>query len=90
MNKKTISPEPGIRVRALREQLGLTRKQFEDITGFKSTTLRHLENGGQFLRPTTARMLSNFFIHCFGLEPDEASEHFILNGEKEDNSTQEQ
>ena len=86
MNKKNISPEPGMRIRFLRKQLGLTRKQFEDITGVKANTLRHLETGTQALSATTARVLSNLFIYLFGIKADEASEHFLLHGEKTDDS----
>jgi len=84
MNKKNISPEPGMRVRSLRESLGLTRKKFEEISGFKANTLRHLETGAQRLSPTVARLLSNLFIYRFNMESDEASEYFLLHGEKED------
>jgi transcriptional regulator with XRE-family HTH domain len=73
-----------MRVRLLREELGLTRKQFEDITGVKANTLRHLETGTQALSPTTARVLSNLFIYLFGIKAEEASEDFLLNGKKAD------
>jgi transcriptional regulator with XRE-family HTH domain len=89
MNKKNISSEPGMRIRLLREQLGLTRKQFETITGFKANTLRHLETGSQLLQATTARMLSNFFIHLFGLGPEKASEDFLLHGKEENDPVKE-
>lgn len=85
MNKKNISPEPGMRIRFLREKLGLTRKQFENVTGVKANTLRHLEKGSQELSPTTARSLSIIFIYFFKLPEEEASEHFLLYGKKEDN-----
>jgi transcriptional regulator with XRE-family HTH domain len=84
MNKKNISPEPGLRVRALREKLKLTRKQFEELGGFKAGTLRHLEKGNQAMQVTTARLLSNLFIYRFELSPEEASEHTILHGKNED------
>ena len=83
MNEKNISPEPGIRIRTLREKIGVTRKQFEKVTGFHAHTLRHLETGSQRLKPTVARMLSNFFIYCFNLGRDEVSEEFLLHGEPE-------
>lgn len=89
MNKKNISHEPGLRIRFLREQLGLTRKQFEAITGFKANTLRHLETGSQLLHATTARMLSNLFIYRFEIEPEKASEHFLLHGKKENDPVKE-
>lgn len=82
MNEKNISPEPGLRIRALREKLGYTRREFEELTGFKANTLRHLETGTQLLTPPAARMLANFFIYRFEMEPEEASEQFILHGEK--------
>jgi transcriptional regulator with XRE-family HTH domain len=84
MNKKTISPEPGMRVRALREKIGLTRKQFQEETGFKANTLRHIETGNQSLKPTVARMLAIFFTHLFYLSDDEASERVLLHGNKDD------
>lgn len=80
MNKKDISPEPGIRIRLLRERLGFSRKQFETLTGFKANTLRHLETGAQAVSPTTARMLSLVFIYRFGMDDDEASENYLLHG----------
>ncbi len=86
MNKKNRSHNPGMRIRSLREQLGLTRKQFEDITGVKANTLRHLETGTQALSPTTARILSNLFIYLFDIKTEEASEHFLLYGEKTDDA----
>ena len=89
MSKKKVSPEPGLRVRALREQLGLTRKEFEELGGFKANTLRHLEAGNQAMQATTARILSNLFIYRFELDPEEASEHFILYGKKEDHPAKE-
>ena len=89
MNKKNISPEPGMRIRALREQLGLTLKQFEAVAGFKANTLRHLETGSQILQATTARVLSNLFIYRFEIDPQEASEHFLLHGKIENDSVKE-
>jgi len=81
MSEKNISPDPGLRIRALRERLGFSRKEFETLTGFKANTLRHLETGSQRVSPTAARMLSIFFIYRFNLEHDEASERYILHGE---------
>jgi transcriptional regulator with XRE-family HTH domain len=89
MNKKNINPESGLRVRALREKLGLTRKQFEELGGFKAGTLRHLEKGNQAMQATTARMLSNLFIYRFELDPEEASEHVILYGKQGGNLAKE-
>lgn len=83
MNKKDISPEPGVRIRLLRERLGFSRKQFETITGFKANTLRHLETGAQPVSPTTARMLSILFIYRFGMDNEEASEHYLLHGKSD-------
>ena len=82
MSKKSISPEPGMRIRFLREQLGLTRKQFENITGVKANTLRHLETGTQALSPTKARSLSIIFIYFFKFPEEESSEDFLLYGAK--------
>ena len=88
--KKDISPEAGLRIRALRKRLGFTRKKFEELGGFKANTLRHLETGAQALQVTTARLLSNLFIYRFGLDPKEASEHSILHGEEEENLAKEE
>ena len=68
----------------LREKLHLTRQQFEDLTGVKANTLRHIENGSQALSPTKARSLSIIFIYYFKFPEDEASEDFLLYGEKMD------
>jgi transcriptional regulator with XRE-family HTH domain len=80
MNKETISPEPGKRIRDLRERLGLTRAQFEEVTGISASTLRYLETGERKLFPLKARLLANLFISVFKLPAHEASEHFLLYG----------
>ena len=90
MKKKNISPEPGLRVRALRAKLGFTRKKFEELGGFKANTLRHLETGAQAMQATTARILSNLFIYRFEMDREEASEHTILYGKKEDDPVKEE
>jgi transcriptional regulator with XRE-family HTH domain len=83
MNKKTISLEPGKRIRNLRESLGLTRVQFEEITGISASTLRYLETGERKLLPLKARLLANLFISVFKLPAHEASETFLLYGAQE-------
>lgn len=80
MNKKNISPEPGKRIRQLRERLGLTRSQFEEITGMSGSTLRYLEIGERELSPLKAKLLANLFISLFKLKEHEASANFLLHG----------
>lgn len=80
MNKKSISPEPGKRIRALREKLGLTRSEFEEITGMSGSTLRYLEIGERELSPLKAKLLANLFISLFKLKEDEASANVLLHG----------
>ena len=82
MNKKIISPEPGLRVRYLRERLQLTRQEFENLTGISANTLRHLETGTMELLPTKARSLGILFIYFFKLPEEDANEHFLLYGKK--------
>jgi transcriptional regulator with XRE-family HTH domain len=84
MSKKIIPPEPGLRVRCLREKLKLTRQEFENLTGISANTLRHLETGTMELLPTKARALAISFIYFFKLPEEEANEHFLLYGKKED------
>jgi transcriptional regulator with XRE-family HTH domain len=80
MNKKNISPEPGKRIFHLRKKLGLTRSQFEEITGVSGSTLRYLETGQRELVPLKAKLLSNLFISLFNLQEHEASADFLLYG----------
>lgn len=80
MNKKNISPEPGKRIRCLRERLGLTRSQFEEITGISASTLRYLEIGEREVSPLKAKLLANLFISLFKLKEDEASVDILLYG----------
>ena len=84
MNKDSISTEPGMRVRRLRERLHLTRQQFEKLTGVKANTLRHIETGSQALTPTKARSLSIIFMYYFKFSEEEASEDFLLYGATKD------
>jgi DNA-binding transcriptional regulator YiaG len=51
MDKKIIPPEPGKRVRDLREKLGLTREEFHKKTGISASTLRAWEVGEAKLAP---------------------------------------
>ena len=80
MNTKNISPEPGKRIRHLRERLGLTRSQFEEITGMSGSTLRYLEIGERELSPIKAKLLANLFISLFKLGEHEASANVLLHG----------
>jgi transcriptional regulator with XRE-family HTH domain len=86
MNKKSISPEPGKRIRQIRKKLGLSRIQFEELTGVSASTLRYLEIGARELFPAKARLLATIFIYRFSLKEEEAGEYFLLNGEQSDNS----
>ncbi len=88
MNKKNTSSEPGERVRELRKKLGLSRAQFEKITGVSASTLRYLETGERDLSPPKARLLSTLFTYRFSLTEEDASEGFLLTGEKSDNSVE--
>jgi len=85
MNKKNISPEPGLRVRNLRKKLGLTRIEFHKKTGISASTLRAWEVGEVKLSPPKALTLSHMFILLFKLKPEEASQDVLLNGVKRDN-----
>jgi transcriptional regulator with XRE-family HTH domain len=83
MNKEVISPEPGKRVRDLREKLGLTREEFHKETGISASTLRAWEVGEVKLAPSKALTLSHMFILLFKLTPEEASVDALLHGKKE-------
>jgi len=85
MNEKNISSDPGKRIRYLRKKLGLSRAQFEELTGVSASTLRYLEIGKRELLPPKARLLSTLFIYRFSLNEEEAGEYFLLYGEKNDN-----
>ena len=82
MSKKNICPEPGLRIRRLRESLGLSRVQFAEITGTSASTLRSLEVGDLELTPQKARLYSNLFIYMFEIGDDEAGVDIILYGEQ--------
>jgi transcriptional regulator with XRE-family HTH domain len=84
MNKKSILPEPGLRIRNLRKKLGLTRGEFHEKTGISASTLRAWEVGEAKLSPPKALTLSHMFILLFKLKPEEASQDVLLNGGKSD------
>jgi len=86
MNQTTISPEPGKRIRQIRKKLGLSRPQFEELTGVSASTLRYFETGARELLPPKARLLATIFIYRFSLTEEEAGEYFLLNGETKDSS----
>lgn len=86
MNKKSISPEPGKRIRQIRKKLGLSRARFEELTGVSASSLRYLETGTRELFPPKARLLATIFIYRFSLKEEEAGEYFLLYGEKKDDS----
>jgi transcriptional regulator with XRE-family HTH domain len=82
MNKKNISPEPGLRIRRLREKLGLSRAEFSKITGMSASTMRSLEVGDLELAPSKALLYSHMFVLLFEMDPDEASADVLLYGEQ--------
>jgi transcriptional regulator with XRE-family HTH domain len=83
MSKRPISPEPGIRIRSLREKLGMTRLQFHKKTGISASTLRALEVGEIALTPSKALIISNMFIYVLKSKPKEAaSQETLLYGEQ--------
>lgn len=84
MNKKNISPEPGRRLRHLRERLGLSRAEFCEITGMSASTMRSLEVGSLELTRPKALLYSNLFIYLFDMSPAEASVDMLLYGEQRD------
>lgn len=87
MNKKNISPEPGLRLRNLREKLGLSRAEFAEITGMSANTMRSVEAGTLELTRSRALMYSNMFIYVLGLPHSEASIDMLLYGEQRNNKT---
>jgi transcriptional regulator with XRE-family HTH domain len=84
MNKRNISPEPGKRIRDLREKLGLSREQFHIKTGISASTLRAWEVGEVKLAPSKALTLSHMFVLLFRISPEEASQDVLLHGRKPD------
>lgn len=82
MTKKNISPEPGLRLRRLRESLGISRADFERITGMSASTMRSIEIGKLELPRGKALMYSNMFIFLFNMNADEASVDMLLYGEQ--------
>lgn len=82
MNKKDISPEPGKRIRLLREKLGLTRAQFSEETGISANTLRAIEVGEMILLRPRAVNISHMFILVYELNPKEAGVDVLLYGQE--------
>lgn len=86
MTKKPISIERGIRIRALREKVSLTRLQFEEMTGMSASTLKSFESGERDLSSSKARLFSNLFSTLFnqvlGHDTYETSFEFIFDGKK--------
>lgn len=83
MNKeyKKKSLEIGKRILYLRKKLGLTRSQFEQITGMSASTLKYFENGERKVSLQKAKLLSNLFTFVLKLDDNEASVEFLLHGE---------
>ena len=65
----------------LRKKLGLTRSQFEQITGMSASTLKYFENGERKVSLQKAKLLSNLFTFVLKLDDNEASVEFLLHGE---------
>jgi transcriptional regulator with XRE-family HTH domain len=82
MIKKNISPEPGLRLRYLRDGLGLSRAEFAEITGMSANTMRSIEVGNLKLTRPKALMYSNMFIYVLELDFSEASVDMLLYGEQ--------
>ena len=80
MSKKDISPEPGKRIRFLREKLGLTRAQFSKDTGVSANTLRAIEVGEMKLARSRATTISHMFVLLYELDPEEAGVDVLLYG----------
>lgn len=87
MNKKNICREPGLRIRRLREKLGLSRAEFAEITGMSASTMRSLEVGDLELAPSKALLYSHMFILLFEMDPSEASADVLLYGEQRNSQT---
>lgn len=69
----------GSRIRLIRENSGLTRKDFEEKFGISASTLRAWEEGSRILNPQKAKLLSYIF-QCIGVN---VSSCFLLTGEEE-------
>ena len=82
MKKKDISPEPGKRIRLLREKLGLTRAQFSKETGISASTLRAIEVGEVKLFRPKATIISHMFVLLYRLTPEEAGVDVLLYGQE--------
>lgn len=88
MNKKKFSPEPGKRIRECREKAGVTRAQFEEMTGVSASTLRYFETGQREVLPIKARLISNMFIHIYGQK--KITPEYLLYGVEEENPDREE
>lgn len=87
MIKKNISPDPGLRLRHLREKLGLSRAEFSEITGMSASTMRSIEVGDLELSPSKALLYSHIFTLLFEMDPKEASADVLLYGEQRNSQT---
>jgi transcriptional regulator with XRE-family HTH domain len=81
MKQKNISEEPGKRIRQLRKNLGLTRAEFESLTGVSANTLRYLETGQRELSILKARLLSTLFTYRFLFRDQQVTENYLLYGQ---------
>jgi transcriptional regulator with XRE-family HTH domain len=84
MAKNPISLERGLRIRAIREKLKLSRLQFEEMTGMSASTLKAFESGERDLSSSKARLFSNLFSSLFtqilGNDSYETSFDYIFHG----------
>jgi transcriptional regulator with XRE-family HTH domain len=89
MAKNPISLERGLRIRAIREKLKLSRLQFEEMTGMSASTLKSFESAERDLTPPKARLFSNLFsslfIQMLGSDTYETSFDYIFYGKKPTN-----
>lgn len=93
MNSKKVVIERGIRLRNLREKVGLSRADFAQQTGMSASTLRALELGDRELSSQKALLFSNLFSNLFsislGEDAHKASFDFLYYGKETHSSGKE-
>lgn len=82
MKENNIPQDPGQRILDLRKKLGLSRAEFENLTGISANTLRYLETGQRELSVLKARLLSTLFTYRFLFKDIEVTEDYLLFGKK--------
>jgi len=75
---------PGMRIRALRMKLGMTREMFCHQSGISVGTLVSWEVGRRNISKVYAMLLSHILINDFGVNPEKASMDMILYGKNKD------